>query len=249
MGSPDPAYVARLFQIESGGDPNAVTGSNRGLGQFGPAEEARYGLSDANRGDASAQSAAVLREAAEHAAVLQKALGREPTPGELYLTHQQGVAGGPALLSADPTIPAWQAIRPYYKSDAIARKAITGNIPGDNPLAKQSADSITAGDFRNLWVNKFERGIGRAPTQVAASPAAPTASQSAPFSLAPGDASATAEAPAITPETMAALQAIGTQANQSTMPAPAPLTINFPSPPGLARARALAAAMAHRPIA
>ena len=39
-------YTSRLFQLESGGDPNAVTGSNRGLGQFGPSEEAQFGLSE-----------------------------------------------------------------------------------------------------------------------------------------------------------------------------------------------------------
>lgn len=154
----DPAYIARLFQIESGGNPNVVTGSNRGLGQFGPREEARYGISDANRGDYGTQAAAVEREYAEHAVALKKALGRDPTHAESYLTHQQGIAGGPALLTADPSMPAWQAIRRYYKSDAIARQAITGNIPGNHPLRGQDADRVTVGDFRNLWTSKFDEG-------------------------------------------------------------------------------------------
>lgn len=151
----DPAYVSRLFQIESGGNPGATTGSNRGLGQFGPQEEARYGLSDANRSDYGAQASAVSREYGEHYPVLAKALGRAPTPGEMYLAHQQGVAGGPALLTADPGTPAWQAIRPYYRSDAIAKQAITGNIPANHPLYGRGADVVTAGDFRNLWTAKF----------------------------------------------------------------------------------------------
>jgi len=94
-------YTARLFQIESGGDPNAATGSNRGLGQFGPAEERQFGLSDANRTDPDAQAAAVAREAQLHGQVLARALGRDPTPGELYLTHQQGIAGGGDRRLAD----------------------------------------------------------------------------------------------------------------------------------------------------
>jgi hypothetical protein len=249
---PDPAYIARLFQIESGGNPNAVTGSNRGLGQFGPQEEARYGLNDANRADAAAQAAAVQREAAEHAAVLQKALGRPPTPGELYLTHQQGIAGGPALLSADPAMPAWQAIRPFYKSDRMARLAITGNVPGNHPLRGADPDAITAADFRNLWVNKFERAGGGAPARVTVAPnassAAPAASPSAPLSLVPGGAPPTPDAPAVDPAILAALQGIASQANQSTMPAPQPMALNFPTPPGLARARAMARAMAAQPI-
>lgn len=248
MGSLDPAYISRLFQIESGGDPNAVTGSNRGLGQFGPQEEARYGITDANRGSADAQAAAVQREAVEHAAKLQKALGRAPTPGELYLMHQQGIAGGPALLSADPSMPAWKVIRPFYKSDSIARQAITGNVPGNHPLRGADADNITAGDFRNLWVSKFERGLNGAPSPSSAQTAS-AAPSSAPLSIAPGGApAATTEAPAIDPGILTALQAIATNANQQA-PAPPPLTINFPSPPGLARARLLARAMASRAAA
>lgn len=169
----DPAYVSRLFQIESGGNPYAVTGSNRGLGMFGPREEARYGITDANRGDPGTQVEATERERAEHAVALRKALGRDPTRAESYFTHQQGIAGGPALLTADPTIPAWQAIRPYYKSDAIARQAITGNIPTGHALSGQDADRVTVGDFRNLWIPKFDGGNSDARGRPA--PSAPSA--------------------------------------------------------------------------
>lgn len=168
----DPAYVSRLFQIESSGNPNAVTGSNRGLGQFGPQEESRYGLNDANRGDYGAQSSAVGREYSEHYPILQKRLGRDPTPGEMYLMHQQGIAGGPALMTAEPTTPAWQAIRPYYKNDAIARQAITGNIPQGHDLYGRDPDQVTAGDFTKLWTGKFG---GAAAPAVAGAPAAPAA--------------------------------------------------------------------------
>jgi hypothetical protein len=174
-----PGYVGRLFQIESGGDPNAVTGSNRGLGQFGPSEEARYGITDANRGSYDAQAAAVAREAAEHAAVLQRALGRPPTAGELYLTHQQGVAGGPALLTASDNQPAWMAIRPYYRSDAIAKQAISGNIPSSHPLYRSDVNQITVGDFRNLWTSKFEGG--GAPAAVARASFGPGTATSVPM--------------------------------------------------------------------
>lgn len=159
-------YIARLFQIESGGNPNAVTGSNRGLGQFGPAEEAQFGLNDQNRTDPNAQAAAVQREAALHTGVLGKALGREPTPGELYLAHQQGIAGGPALLTGGGT-PAWQAIRPYYKSDAMAQKAISGNLPAGSGIDPATA---TADQFSRFWVSKFEGGKSQAPAPFQAIP-------------------------------------------------------------------------------
>lgn len=184
----DPGYIPRLFQIESGGNPYAVTGSNRGLGQFGPQEEAQYGITDANRADPDAQAQAVTQEAMRHAQVLGKVLGRPPTAGELYLAHQQGIAGGPALLSADPSQPAWQAIRPFYRSDAIAQKAISGNIPSDNPLSRADVGSVTAGDFRNLWINKFEHGMGAAAPTMMAGQGAPAQAQSPPLamSLSPG---------------------------------------------------------------
>lgn len=235
-----PAYIARLFAIESGGDPNAVTGSNRGLGQFGPQEEARYGLSDANRADPGAQATAVAREAQEHTAVLRKVLGRDPTPGEMYLTHQQGVAGGPALLSAQPDMPAWQVIRPYYKSEAIARKAITGNVPSDHPLYGQDADRITAADFRNLWVNKFERGLGGAPAAVGSQAAQPTpAAMGGAAAPAPGILNAQPSLDS-DPNFLAVSQRAAEMLAPQAAPPPLP-SINFPLPRGLNRARLLAA--------
>ena len=147
-------FTSRLFQIESGGDPNAVTGSNQGLGQFGPAERGKYGITDSS--DPAQNARAVARERQEFTGILQTRLGRDPTPGEVYLMHQQGIAGGPALLTANPDVPAWQAIKQYYPSGEVAKKAITGNIPRGSPLYGKNADEITAGDFSKFWVNKFE---------------------------------------------------------------------------------------------
>jgi hypothetical protein len=163
-------YIARLFKIESGGDPNARTGSNRGLGQFGPTEERRYGITDANRTDPMAQAAAVAAEHAANTGALTKALGRDPTFADHYLAHQQGVTGASALL-ANPNVPAWQVIRPYYRSDAIAQKAITGNIPSDNPLRKLDVNDISAKGFTDMWADKFNRGLPGAQTASAPLPA------------------------------------------------------------------------------
>lgn len=252
----DPTYVARLFQIESGGNPNAVTGSNRGLAQMGPAEEARYGITNANRADPAVQATATMREKAEHDAALRRALGRDPSPGESYLTHQQGIAGGPALLGADPSIPAWQAIRPFYKSDAMARLAITGNVPSDHPLYRQDADKITAGDFRNLWVKKFERGLGGAANSAAGGipSAAPSAvpgpsmasvgpSQTGAVPVAPENAAGSND------ELLRTLQTLSAPMAPHPIEASAPMQINFPMPKGLDRARALALAMGKSRIA
>jgi hypothetical protein len=151
-------YIRQLFRIESGGNPNAVTGSNRGLGQFGPSEERRYGISSANRTDPAVQAAAVARERAGNTAQLTRALGREPTFADHYLAHQQGLAGASALFS-NPNIPAWQAIRPFYGSDAMAQRAITGNIPTGNPLSRLGVNDISSAGFAQMWQDRFNRGL------------------------------------------------------------------------------------------
>ncbi len=254
----DDFYTRRLFAIESGGNPYALTGSNRGLGQFSPDLERRYGITDQNRADPGAQAAAVAQERAEHAAALRQVLGRDPTPGELYLAHQQGLAGATALLS-NPDMPAWQVIRPYYKSDGIARSAIWGNVPADQPgtagfnrsLYPGGADSITAGEFARQWINKFEGGNAPAAAMV------PPAGQMPPSGaqMAPGGVqapSAMGGAPVAGMLTDAGLGApsgpdLGMLVNQvaqrlaqPSMPAPPP--IDYPVPAGM-RARLAAAAL------
>src|SRR6185437_9483772 len=100
-------YAERTFAIESGGNPNAQSGSYRGLGQFSPALEARYGINDANRSDPAAQARALAQENAENHDALAHVLGHEPTPADYYLAHQQGIGGAVAHLT-QPNLPAWQ---------------------------------------------------------------------------------------------------------------------------------------------
>lgn len=155
-------YVSRLFQIESGGNPDAVTGSNRGLGQFSPDLERKYGITDANRRDPIAQTRAVLAEAAEHRPVLAKALGREPRPSELYLAHQQGLGGAIAHLT-NPTRPAWQSMlstgEGKAKGEAWAKAAIWGNMtPAMKERFPGGVDTVTSGDFVAMWSARFGGG-------------------------------------------------------------------------------------------
>lgn len=148
VGGLDP-QTARTFKLESGGDPNARTGSNVGLGQFGPEEMRKYGIT--NPSDPNQQISAMHKETAENAQGLAKALGRQPTPGEIYLAHQQGLAGATALLT-NPNAPAWQAVRKFYPSDAVAQKAIAGNPPGGGHFDPNAP----AGAFSQAWVKQFE---------------------------------------------------------------------------------------------
>src|SRR6185503_13870258 len=76
---------------------------------------------------------------------LRKALGREPTEGELYLAHQQGLGGAEKLL-ANPNALA---------SALVGAQAVTANggAPGE-----------TARDFAAHWTNKFGENQGQGPT-------------------------------------------------------------------------------------
>lgn len=153
------AFREALIQIESSGNPHNRTGSYRGLGQFGRDQEQRFGITEQNWTDPNVQRTALNQHLNELSGQFRRAHNREAEPHELYLMHQQGQAGGPALINADPSTPAWRAIRRFYGSDRMAQLAISGNIPRDSPLARRSVTEVTAGDFVNLWNGRFGRAL------------------------------------------------------------------------------------------
>jgi hypothetical protein len=171
---PDSDFINRLIQIESGGNTRAVTGSYRGLGQFGRDLERRYGITDENWTDEGVQRRALGQHVTWLRGELTRRLGREPTQGEIYLAHQQGIAGGPALLGGGSR-PAWEAIRQYYGSDDIAQRAIMGNIPSGHPLSTRDVRSITADEFSRLWTDRFGAPSTTAPSTSTATTTTPTA--------------------------------------------------------------------------
>ncbi|MEO5344132.1 MAG: transglycosylase SLT domain-containing protein [Gammaproteobacteria bacterium SHHR-1] len=135
----EPQTMFRIAEIESGFRPNAKNpnSSAGGLFQFIDRTAKGYGLT--NRYDPAAASDAAARLARDNAAILRKRLGRDPTPGEMYLAHQQG-AGGAAKLLANPNARA---------VDIVGAKAVRLN--GGKP-------DMTAGQFSDLWVGKFNKG-------------------------------------------------------------------------------------------
>lgn len=147
-------YVSRTIHLESGDDPNARAGKYSGLGQFGPAEMKKYGITDP--GDVTQVSNALLTEAEENRRPLATALGRNPSPSELYIAHQQG-QGGAAALFSNPDRTAWQAIRKFYGSDQVAKQAIWGNMT-DSMKAQfpGGVETVKAGDFANLWRDRYQ---------------------------------------------------------------------------------------------
>lgn len=160
-------YLARTAQIESSMNPKAKNprSSAGGLFQFIDSTAEQYGLSD--RFDPAQATDAAARLATDNAAKLRRALGREPTAAELYLAHQQGAKGAATLL-ANPNAPA---------SSIVGAAAVR--------LNGGSAD-MTAGQFANLWLEKFNSGYGGGAGGAPAPGIA--AGQSAGASAAPGSA-------------------------------------------------------------
>lgn len=132
-------YLRRLAEVESGMNPLAKNpnSSAGGLFQFIDSTAQQYGLDDRFNPDKAINAATKFTE--DNKAYLRKALGREPTPGELYLAHQQGAAGAAKILS-NPTAPA---------ADIVGQQAVALNAGGQG---------VTAGDFANQWIGKFEQG-------------------------------------------------------------------------------------------
>jgi hypothetical protein len=105
-----------------------------------------FGVTD--RFDPKQSTVGAAKFAKQNAARLRKVLGREPTGAELYLAHQQGGAGAVRLLR-DRDRP----VNTLLSDDAIT-------------LNGGSLD-MTAGEFADLWINKWNNGGGGRPTNAA----------------------------------------------------------------------------------
>ncbi|MGX7706311.1 transglycosylase SLT domain-containing protein [Methylobacterium sp. Gmos1] len=177
----NPDYLQKLVQVESGGNPNAVSPTGaKGLTQFTRGTAKAYGLTDPFDPAANLQAAARLT--IDNRAALARVLGRTPTDGELYLAHQQG-AGGAAKILANPNATMGQL-------GLGQAAAVNGGSPG-----------MSAGEFAQKWVGRFDgmSSPASAPvTRVAqAAPVAPAAHQAAAPTGLPSFASAPAFAGAV----------------------------------------------------
>ena len=94
------------------------------------------------------QIEAFVKNTEKNAAALKRA-GLGATDFNLYLAHQQGIAGGPALLNADPNASAVDTIAKYYPNRGIAVDAIIKN-------SGLGADA-TVGQFLNAVENYYRR--------------------------------------------------------------------------------------------
>ena len=132
----DPDTMLKIADIESKFDPKARNPSGAsGVFQFMPSTWQQYGKGG-HVFDAEANVDAGMRFTLANMQVLRNRLGREPTPGEVYLSHQQGAGGASKLMSA-PNAPA---------ISLVGTKAVTQN---------GGSVDMTAQQFANLWMSKM----------------------------------------------------------------------------------------------
>lgn len=162
----DPRAMLAIGKIESGLRPDAQNprSSAGGLFQFIDSTARQYGLT--NKMDPAANADAAARLARDNSEILMRALGRAPTPGELYLAHQQG-AGGATKLLANPDVPAANLVG----SRAVALNAGT---PG-----------ILASQYARMWSDKIGRAMGETPPTQAPADGGIAGSIPAPIALTP----------------------------------------------------------------
>jgi len=156
----DPGVLKATISIESNGNPNAVTGNNKGATQLSDDLFTKYGRPGGNIFDANDNVFATARKMADENARFKTAMGRDPTPTEQYLIHQQGYAGAAAHM-ANPDGVAWQNVRRFYKSDEIAKSAIWGNLSqADKKAFGNDVNNVTSRAFVATWSSKVTGEAG-----------------------------------------------------------------------------------------
>lgn len=154
----DQHTLKTFAQIESGGRPDVVTGSYKGLFQLSDGEFRKYGGGDIF--DPEANALAGARKLKAEADQFKGQFGRDPSGPELYMIHQQGWGGAQAHW-ANPTAPAWQSMAStaegQQKGARWAKQAIWGNVPDDMKRRFGSVENITSADFTRMWSDKYSR--------------------------------------------------------------------------------------------
>jgi hypothetical protein len=164
----DPNVLSRTVQIESSGNPNAATGSYKGLLQLSNDEFQKYAPGGDIFNPVDNLRAGAAKMVAEMRGFADK-YGREPTPTDYYLTHQQGVGGLREHLT-NPEGAAWlnmyNTAEGQRKGVGWAKKAIWGNIPDSEKRRFGDVEKVSSRDFYNLWQNKVEgQGAAGMPAQ------------------------------------------------------------------------------------
>lgn len=144
--------LEEIASVESEGGRNLVNPKSSARGPFQFMEEwgPEFGLmTESDRMDVAKSTDAAARKVLKNRSDLSKRLGRDVTPGELYLAHQQGAAGAAKLLK---------------NPDALARDVVGGDDP-DEKIRLNGGDptKTTAGAFATKWTANIDKALGNKP--------------------------------------------------------------------------------------
>jgi hypothetical protein len=155
----DPGVMKKIMQVESGGDTKQSTGKRehyKGLFQLDREEFARHG-GTGDRSDPEQNTMAAANMMARQKLAFKAKYGRDPTPTDTYMIHQQGAAGYNAHL-ANPDAPAWENFKKASGwSDKMAKQAIWGNMTPAMKAKYGSVENVPSKGFVNEWGQKIEK--------------------------------------------------------------------------------------------
>jgi len=157
----DPSLMRAIAKVESNGNPRAQTGSYSGLFQLSPNEFRRAGgQGDIYDPHANATAAGTLFR--QYTDQFTERHGRAPTPGELYMIHQQGQVGfdahsrNPEGRAIDNMASTREGRQRIAAGDTDwPRRAIMGNTLPE--FRRQYGDNITSGQFMQMWNQRLAR--------------------------------------------------------------------------------------------
>jgi hypothetical protein len=151
----DPGWLRKIIRVESGGNPNAKTGSYHGLFQLDKKEFRLHG----GRGDIydpEQNTMAAANKIAQEKLTFEQQHGRPATLHDIYMIHQQGAAGYDAHL-ANPDAPAWQnEAKAAGRSENWGKLAIWGNMTPAMKAKYGSVENVTSAEFTSDWSNRIE---------------------------------------------------------------------------------------------
>lgn len=137
------AYTTMMRGGESAGNPNAQNGQSVGLYQIQPAawkdatghDPIVNGVDE--RLDPAKNAAVFQKLTQQNAAIFKQKWARDPSPLELATMHQQGAAGGMALMQAARVMPNTPAVQLVGDPSKLTRNGIPANA-----TAKQAVQII-----------------------------------------------------------------------------------------------------------
>jgi hypothetical protein len=178
-----PAYLARVAQIESGGNPAAKAKSSTATGLFQFVDGTWMGLlrqypklrlTPGGRTDPAQSERAMRQFTADNAKIFVALVKREPTPSESYLSHFLGVTVATKIVLADPLGPCAPVVgaaviraNPFIKgmSCGALREWSRKKVPDDLSLAAAMPGAPPRGlDHEDLNARELTRVRGNGDT-------------------------------------------------------------------------------------